>query len=406
MPRPAELHVPPAVPDASQTPAVLARLQVALHVLVASLLGFTLVRIALDLTGAERLWCSVVALVFAGTYVIGTVSERRGGLRGRRRPLWLLAVTVLWALLVVHVPAAAYLVFPLFFLAQAVLGARRGTPAVAALLAVAVVALGLHRGWSVAGVVGPAVGAVVALGIGLGVRALAQESRARQRALAELVATRDALAARERDMGRDAERARLAGEIHDTVAQGLGSIAMLLRAVERSDPEHPAIERIRLARSTAVDSLAETRQLVAALRPAVLEGTTLVGALERVAGTVRHAHPGVTVELTADETVDPAPAVASALVRITQEATTNAAVHGRPTVVGITLDGDGDRVRLTVRDDGRGFDTGAVPRRGAFGLEGMTRRAADLGGVLDVESAPGRGTRVVASLPLGSGEGR
>ena len=404
MPRPSEITAAPTVADGSGAPAVLARLQVALHVLVASLLGFTMVRIALDLGGAERLWCAVVAVSFAGTYVVGTVVERRRGLDRRREALWLAVVTALWALLVVHVPEAAYLVFPLFFLAQAVLGARRGTAAVLALLTVAVLALGLHRGWSVAGVVGPAVGAVVALGIGLGVRALAQESRARQLALAELMDTRDILAARERDMGREAERSRLAGEIHDTVAQGLGSITMLLRAVERSDPDHPAIERIRLARSTAVDSLAETRRLVAALRPAVLEGTTLVGALERVADSVRRAHPGVRVDLSADDGLAPAPAVASALVRITQEATANATVHGRPTGIDIELRRDGERIRLVVGDDGCGFDPGSVRRPGAFGLEGMSRRAAELGGALDVESTPGAGTRVVASLPLDSEE--
>src|SRR5690606_10946961 len=159
---------------------------------------------------------------------------------------------------VAGVPEAAYLAFPLFFLAQFLLGVWAGVAAVAALAAVAVVALGMHDGFTPAGVVGPVVGALVALGLGAGVRALSRESQARREVIAELVRTRSELASRQREVGRESERARLAGEIHDTVAQGLASIGMLLHAAERTDPSHPAVDQIRLAREVAGENLVET----------------------------------------------------------------------------------------------------------------------------------------------------
>lgn len=383
----------------ARTQGVMTQLAVALNVLVAALLGLTVVGSWDGLAGLERVWALVLVAAFAVVYVAGTVAVRHRRVTARQRLWWLAAVTALWTLLVVHVPESAYLAFPLFFLALVVLGPVRGIPAVVALTIVAVVALGAHRGWTAGGTVGPVLGALVAIGIGLGIRALRQESEARMRLIAELVATRGQLAASEREAGREAERARLAAEIHDTVAQGLGSIAMLLHAVERADPEHPSVARVRAARSTAQESLAETRRLVAALRPAVLEGTTLGGAIERLGARLADENPGVDVRVDVAEDLSPGQSVASALVRIAQESTGNALAHGRPSTLSVSLDREDGAVRLVVTDDGAGFDPDAPRRQGSFGLEGMARRAADLGGHLEVDSRPGGGTRVTAVLP-------
>jgi len=383
---------------------VFTQLQIALHTLVAALLVLTLVGAHSDASGVLNVPAAATAAGFAAVYCIGTVWERRRETASTVRLGWLAAVLVLWAALVVQVPEAAYLVFPLFFLAQFLLGVWTGAAAVAFLAAVAVLALGLHEGFTAAGIIGPVVGALVALGLGAGVRALHRESQARRAVIAELMATRSELAAREREVGREAERARLAGEIHDTVAQGLSSIGMLLHAAERSDPSHPAVEQIRLAREVAGENLTETRRLIAALRPAPLDGVSLAGALRRIAERVGTENPELAVSVGGDPTADPPAELSAVLVRVTQEALTNAVKHGSPHQIRITLDHRPTSVQLEVHDDGCGFDTTALRTATSFGLDGMARRVDDLGGTLEVESEVGGGTSVRAVLPTGTTE--
>lgn len=387
-------------PESAGVRAVLAQLEVALHTLVAALLVLTLISAHRDTAGEPNLPAVAAAVGFAGVYVAGTVWERRKRAGQTARLGWLAAVLVLWAALVVQVPEAAYLVFPLFFVALFLLGAWAGVVAVALLAAVAVVALGLHHGFTPAGVVGPAVGALVALGLAAGVRALYRESQARREVIAELVATRSELASREREVGREAERTRLAGEIHDTVAQGLASIGMLLHAAERTDPDHRATEQIRVAREVAGENLTETRRLIEALRPAPLEGVSLAGALRRVAGRVSAENPSLEITVEGWLDVEPPAEPAAVSVRVAQEALTNAVRHGAPERIVLALADSPAGVSLTIADDGRGFDPGAPRAAASFGLDGMARRIRDLGGTLDVESSPGCGTTVRAVLPL------
>lgn len=391
-------------PESAGVRVVFTQLQIALHTLVAALLVLTLVGAHSDASGVLNVPAAATAAGFAAVYCIGTVWERRRETASTVRLGWLAAVLVLWAALVVQVPEAAYLVFPLFFLAQFLLGVWTGAAAVAFLAAVAVLALGLHEGFTAAGIIGPVVGALVALGLGAGVRALHRESQARRAVIAELMATRSELAAREREVGREAERARLAGEIHDTVAQGLSSIGMLLHAAERSDPSHPAVEQIRLAREVAGENLTETRRLIAALRPAPLDGVSLAGALRRIAERVGTENPELAVSVGGDPTADPPAELSAVLVRVTQEALTNAVKHGSPDQIRITLDHRPTSVQLEVHDDGCGFDTTALRTATSFGLDGMARRVDDLGGTLEVESEVGGGTSVRAVLPTGTTE--
>ena len=391
-------------PESAGVRVVFTQLQIALHTLVAALLVLTLVGAHSDASGVLNVPAAATAAGFAAVYCIGTVWERRRETASTVRLGWLAAVLVLWAALVVQVPEAAYLVFPLFFLAQFLLGVWTGAAAVAFLAAVAVLALGLHEGFTAAGIIGPVVGALVALGLGAGVRALHRESQARRAVIAELMATRSELAAREREVGREAERARLAGEIHDTVAQGLSSIGMLLHAAERSDPSHPAVEQIRLAREVAGENLTETRRLIAALRPAPLDGVSLAGALRRIAERVGTENPELAVSVGGDPTADPPAELSAVLVRVTQEALTNAVKHGSPHQIRITLDHRPTSVQLEVHDDGCGFDTTAPRTAASFGLDGMARRVDDLGGTLEVESEVGGGTSVRAVLPTGTTE--
>lgn len=214
---------------------VFAGLRVGLHVLFCGLLALVVVRVLVT-NG------SLVALVLAGVlglvYLSGLVVART-----RRRAwgiVWIVALTLVWAALVWLVPEAAYLVFPLFFLYLHLLPRGVGPIAVVLTTALTIVAFAVHGGLSVGGVVGPIVGAGVALLIGLGYSALEKRAAEREALMAELLATRDRLAAAEREQGTLAERSRLARELHDTVAQGLSSIQMLLHAAERADATGPA----------------------------------------------------------------------------------------------------------------------------------------------------------------------
>lgn len=117
----------------------------------------------------------------------------------------------------------------------------------------------------------------------LGYQALYRESERRRELIEELITTRAELAAAERGAGILAERERLAREIHDTLAQGLSSIQLLLRAAERSLPAGaPALEHIGRAREAAQENLAEARRFVRALTPPDLEHGSLAAALERL----------------------------------------------------------------------------------------------------------------------------
>ncbi|MGI9589636.1 MAG: sensor histidine kinase [Dietzia maris] len=407
-PAPAPTTAAELPPESAGVRAVFAQLEVALHTLVAALLALTLVSAHRDTSGMPDPPAVAAAVGFTVVYVAGTVWARRRPTTTAVRVGWLVAVLALWACLVVRVPEAAYLAFPLFFLVQFLLGVWAGTAAVAALAAVAVVALGLHHGFTPAGVIGPTVGALVALGLGAGVRALHRESQARREVIAELVATRSALAAREREVGREAERARLAGEIHDTVAQGLASIGMLLHAAERTAPSSPAVDQIRLAREVAGENLTETRRLIAALRPTPLDGVSLAGALGRVAARCRAENPGLEVsvatgsagEHATESSTEPPAELAAVLVRVAQETLTNAVRHGAPQRITLTLSCSPTAVVLEIADDGRGFDVAAPRTAASFGLDGMARRVGDLGGRFEVDSEPGSGTVVRAVLPV------
>ncbi|MDK8172605.1 sensor histidine kinase [Curtobacterium citreum] len=376
-------------------------LRTGLHVLSAALLALVVVRIVV-VGGPTAPLAGVLAGAFAVVYLLGAVVARTAGSRRvLAGALWVVGLSVVWVGLLVLVPEAAYLVFPLFFLYLHVLPRVVGPAAVVAATLVAVVALGLHGGFTVGGVVGPLVGAGVALLIGLGYRALAREAAEREALVAELLATRDRLAATEREQGVLAERARLAREIHDTVAQGLSSIQMLLHAAERADGDRPGTEHIRLARETAADGLADTRRFIRELAPPTLD-QGLGAALRRLAEQ-QWTRDGLTVGVTVPDVALPMD-VETALLRLAQGAVANAVQHARAAHVDVVVAVDGREARLTVVDDGVGFDPVITGDRAAatdsFGLRAMAERVEQFGGRLTVESAPGRGTTITAVLEV------
>ncbi|MGV9818812.1 sensor histidine kinase [Nocardia xishanensis] len=382
------------------TPVVTA-LRLGLHLLMTVLAAVVVVRALLP--GAPHpVPVVVLAAAFLLVYFAGAFfgDRRRGAL-----PMWLGTLTLLWLGLVVLAPDAGYLAFGLFFLYLHLLPRPWSLTAVTAATAVAVAGFGVHNGWSVAGVVGPVIGAAVAVGIGLGYEALFREFAERQRLIDELLSTRATLADRERAAGRLAERERLAQEIHDTVAQGLSSIQLLLHAAERADPQHPALPQIRLARETAAENLAETRGLIAELAPVPLEGSSLAEALERICR--RAETPSLRTQLVVEgEPERLAMPIEAALVRIAQGAVANVVQHANAGRMRLTLTYADTDVHLDVVDDGIGMDQEASARTasGGFGLPAMRARVEQQGGSMAVESEPGH-TAVSVSFPLVPGTG-
>ena len=378
-------------------------LRTGLHVLFATLTVLVIARAALSPTGAPALVITLAVLLLV-TYALGGLLTRAASSRTRLLlSAWLAVVTLEWFVLLGLSDEAAYIAFPLFFLYLHLLGRPAGTGAVALTALIAIVALGLHNGWSVGGVVGPVVGACVAVVIGLGYEVLAQEATSRERLMAELIATRDQLVATEHESGVLAERSRLAREIHDTVAQGLSSIQMLLHAAERADPGRPGIEHVRLARDTAAANLADTRRFIRELTPPSLDDAGLGAALRRLAETEWEPR-GIRVEVRmVDETSLPMH-LQTALLRIAQGALANVIQHAQATTAIITLTSDATSLHFTITDDGRGFDTAAPVsarshgRTDSFGLRATQERVDQLGGELTVESTPGRGTVLMVDL--------
>ncbi len=378
-------------------------LRTGLHGLFVALTALVIVRAVVAPTDSEIAVISL-ALVLLGTYGAGGVAARATSRLRAAGVVWLTALTIEWVVLLWLTPDAAYLVFPLFFLYLHVVGSWWGTIAIIVSTAIAICALGIHGEWTVGGIVGPIVGAGVALLLGLGYQALAREAQQREVLMQELLATRGQLAATERESGVLAERARLAREIHDTVAQGLSSIQMLLHAAERADGERPGIEHIRLARETAAAGLADTRRFIRELTPPDLDDRGLGSALRRLAST-QWAARGLPVDVRVSDAVELPMHVQTALLRIAQGAIANVIQHADAYSAMITLTIGDDRVEFTIADDGRGFDpslVAAVPgaKSDSFGLQATRERVDQLGGTLTVSSAPGTGTSLTIELTL------
>ncbi|WP_078855797.1 sensor histidine kinase [Streptomyces sp. SCSIO 75703] len=377
-----------------------------LHLLVAGLLVLAAARAVAD-GGPHATAVVVVALVLGAVYALGpALPSVRGSRRGAA--LWLGAVGAVWLVLLALSAEGVWLAFPLYFVQLHLLPRRAGPAVVAATAVAASTAFAAHRGSLTAAVViGPALGAAVAVAVVWGYQALSRESEGRRRLIEELTATRADLAEAQRAAGVLEERERLAREIHDTLAQGLSSIQLLLRAAERALPGRPerALTHVGQARQAAVDSLAEARRFVAALSPPALDDTTLADALDRLCATTGERHPLVARFRLTGRPQPLSTAREVALLRVAQSALGNTVAHADARIAEVALAYLDDAVVLRVGDDGVGFDPAAVrapaAETGGFGLAAMRARVRAVGGTLTVESAPGAGTALTVRLPLG-----
>jgi signal transduction histidine kinase len=397
----------PAPPAALTLTPVLRVLRLCLHALLAGLLALAAVK-AVAVGGPHAYAVVAAVLLMAGVYTAGTLSPtvRRSQ---RAAAVWLAVLGLSWLALLAVSPDGLWAAFPLYFLQLHLLPMRWALPAVTVTATAAITSFVLHGQPVTPGTfIGPLLGAAVAVATVLGYQALYRESERRRELIDELLSTRAELAEAERAAGTLAERERLAREIHDTLAQGLSSIQLLLRAAERALPaDDPALGHIRQAREAAQDNLAEARRFVRALSPPDLEHGSLAAALERLC--TRAAGDGPLVQFSVSGTPVELPTPYEvALLRIAQSALANTVRHAGADRVEITLSFMETSLALDVVDDGKGFDPRAARRTpaspaesdGGFGLPAMRARARSLGGTLSVESAPGQGTAVAITLPL------
>jgi signal transduction histidine kinase len=208
---------------------------------------------------------------------------------------------------------------------------------------------------------------------------------------------RDAL--RRAVQAQEAERRRLARELHDETGQALTSILLGLAAVERAETAEAARAAAGELRDLVVETLQAVRRLAVELRPSALDDFGLEPALRRLGETVREGGElDVQVEARLGEERLPAD-VETALYRIVQEALTNVVKHAGAAHVSIVLTRKQGSVVVMIEDDGCGFDPAKISRDG-LGLLGMRERVQLLDGELEIETSPGSGTTLVLELPL------
>ncbi len=200
------------------------------------------------------------------------------------------------------------------------------------------------------------------------------------------------------------ERKRLARELHDETSQTLSALAMKIETALAAWPGTSSRDLLTEARALTVRILEELHRLIFDLRPSVLDDLGLLSAIRWYAE--RHLEPrGIAVrcEFSGIDARLP-PELETALFRVAQEAITNIAKHSRAETVLIQCFERGDQIVIEVEDDGRGFSPESLPppaaRERGLGLLGMRERVELFGGTIEIDSAPGSGTRIAISVPV------
>src|SRR5215510_5179009 len=200
---------------------------------------------------------------------------------------------------------------------------------------------------------------------------------------------------------REGERAHIAREIHDEMGQALTALKMDLSAIGlESAKKAPRVAGQVQDLKQRVDGLIQTvRNVATALRPAALDLGILPG-IEWLVDEFQKRHGIPCAVKVEDGEVDLPEGRSIVLFRILQESLTNIARHAGARNVEILLRRDATHVRLDIKDDGKGFDTGAAGQKKTFGLLGMRERVIMLHGSLSITSVPGEGTQVSLSIPV------
>ncbi|KUJ67777.1 histidine kinase [Streptomyces albus subsp. albus] len=261
----------------------------------------------------------------------------------------------------------------------------------------------LREGWSAEFLSSTLVSTLIVVAasvlMGLWVHAVVEQSRERAGLIAELEQIQLQLSEAHQRQGATEERERMAREIHDTLAQGFASIIVLAEAARAgldTEAERSA-QQLRSIESTARENLAEARVLVGSAQQSQLAAGSVAQTLRRTLDRFTE-DTGLTITADLADIVCDQP-TRIALLRCTQESLANVRKHAAASTVGVVLARQPFGVELEITDDGRGF---VVGRSQGFGLDGMRKRLAELGGRLTVTSSVGDGTRILATIPTES----
>ncbi|WP_380807855.1 sensor histidine kinase [Sphaerisporangium aureirubrum] len=366
---------------------------------VAYLVTGTLVLVD-DGTSAPAKATALALLTLCGaTYIVfGRPALGRSEEQQRARRLYVAFVLVTFVPATILVPASSFALFALCPQIFMTLTARWAIVMVLSLNLSPAVRFALQPGLRWEAVFTAAATSAVAITFSLvfgpWISRIITQSAERAQLIEELEASKAQVARLSRERGAMAERERLAGEIHDTLAQGFTSIIMLIQAAEaQRDPSR----HLALAVRTARESLAEARGLIAALTPTPLDGSTLEEALRRIAARLAEELSVPVVFEVGDGSRPLPPGIEVVLIRAAQEGLANVRRHAAASAVRVGLEYGERDVVLRVRDTGRGFDSATVAQ--GFGLRGMRTRVEQAGGDVHVDSVPGRGTELTVRIP-------
>lgn len=360
------------------------------------------------LSTGQRLASGAVFVVLLGVYVLEIQRARRF----ERRTAWsYLAVALASVVIACGIDTTfsmlLFMVYPQAWLFTRT--RRHGAVMTGLLTLAALIGLTTDQGfsWTAARDLAPPM--LVSMGfsllLGWWISRIIEQSRDRAELIAELDRTRAALAEANHQEGITDERARMAREIHDTLAQGFTSVVMLAQAAA-ARPQIPDAVRDRLTaiEDVARANLAEARALVAAFAPADLDGAGLSDAVRRLAQRFER-ETAVPVSCEVTDAVDGLPSATQVvLLRAVQEGLANVRRHAAAHQVSVRLSRHeggpgttGGRVGVEVRDDGGGFDPTCAAT--GFGLAMMRRRVHEAGGEVELVSGIGQGTTLRVWVP-------
>lgn len=205
----------------------------------------------------------------------------------------------------------------------------------------------------------------------------------------------------------EAERGRLARELHDDTVQRLIALGQGVERVQRALDRDPSLatERLKTLRAEITAMVQSVRTVIGDLRPPALEELGLLPAVDLLLRRSADEQPQVTITVEGKERrLDPQSELA--VFRIIQEAWSNIRRHAQASHATLRFSYGADALAVSITDDGRGFSTADGPQRGSFGMLSMQERATLGGGTLEIESAPGKGTRLKIHLPYPGVDGR
>lgn len=361
--------------------------------------------------GAPVLAVVAVSLVLLAWYGFGAVRAARSGSVDLAR-WWLLVLAAIWLLMLVVSAEFIWVAFLLWLLAGHLFSLPIAVVFTAVTYLATVAAPLIHHGSvSTPAVIGSLIGAVFALGLSRGYIELLREGCRREELLQSLEAAhrslldvQDELALTQRHAGEIEERTRVSRDIHDTVAQEISSIRLISHAEADRTTDAHAAQVLRQVEDLAAQGSRDVRRIIAALAPAELEDAALPAAIGRLLSRLE-SDTTILADLTVDETWPALPAEAEvALLRTAQSALANVRQHAQATRVRVSLSDLGDSIRMDIVDDGVGLADPQTRTRktdSGFGLDFIASRMRELGGELDIETAPGAGFAISATLPRG-----